>query len=32
MEPPEMGQDTDPLSAMRSSSANYGMNQGMGGS
>jgi hypothetical protein len=32
MEPQEMGQDTDPLSAMRSSSANYGMNQGMGGS
>lgn len=31
MEPPEMGQETDPLSAMRAAAANYGMNQGMGG-
>lgn len=32
MEPPEMGQDMDPMNAMRAAAANYGMNQGMGGS
>jgi hypothetical protein len=32
MEPPEMSQESDPLNAMRAAAANYGMNQGMGGS